>query len=88
MERLAEAVRSSVARMRELERELVEARAQMRSLEDQLRRFTSGEENPSELLTRLGRLEAENRVLVERLQKGRAGVERMLAQVRFLEEQT
>ncbi len=88
LDRLAEAVRASVARMEELDRELAAARAQARSLEEQLKRFTSGEDDPSEFLTRLHRLEAENQVLLERVRKGRAGVDRMLAQVRFLEEQS
>ena len=86
-QRLGSAVEAAVHRIRKLGRELDEARAQASRLEDQLRRFTGGEEAPSELLARLGRLEGENRVLRERLEKGREGVERMLARIRFLEEQ-
>ncbi len=85
--RLGVAVEASASRIRELRRQLSLARAQGRSLEDQLRKFTGGEEAPSQLLARLDRLEAENEILRDRIQKGREGVERMLARIRFLEEQ-
>jgi hypothetical protein len=39
------------------------------------------------LLTRLQRLEEENADLRSRVERGRAGVDRLLAKVRFLENQ-
>ncbi len=39
------------------------------------------------MLTRLKRLEAENADLRSRLTRGRAGVDRLLAKIRFLENQ-
>jgi len=38
-------------------------------------------------LTRLKNLESENQELLDRLKMGKAGVERLLARIRFLEEQ-
>ncbi len=86
-ERLEKAVEASVARVQELGREVAVARAERRRLEEHLQRFTSGEENPSDLLSRLQHLQDENRVLLDRLKRGREGVEKLLARIRFLEEQ-
>ena len=63
--------------------------AESRSAElgELLRRFT---EDPGEaplLLSRLNALEVENEDLRGRLAKGREGVERLLARIRFLEGQ-
>ena len=64
-------------------------RAERRSaeLEHLLGAFQSGDENPAAMKSRLNRLEAENRELHERLDRGREGVERLLARIRFLEDQ-
>ena len=86
-ERLERAVEAASARVRGLNRSLSAAQAETRRLEAQLQRFTGGEETGSELLARLQRLEAENEVLHDRLKRGREGVEKLLARVRFLEEQ-
>ena len=50
-------------------------------------RFTNSPAEAGEVLTRLKRLESENTELNRRLKEGRAGVERMLAKIRFLESQ-
>jgi hypothetical protein len=39
------------------------------------------------MLTRLEKLESENQDLLFRVEKGKEGVERLLARIRFLEEQ-
>jgi CHASE3 domain sensor protein len=52
-----------------------------------LRKFTEGEEDPARLMTRLRTLESGNQELLDRLQKGKGGVDRLLARIRFLEEQ-
>ena len=46
-----------------------------------------GEQDPGALVERLTDLESRNRELNERLEEGREGVERLLARIRFLEEQ-
>jgi hypothetical protein len=55
-------------------------------LEDQLRRFT-GHEEPFEILSELRALKVENADLRSRIEQGREGVERLLAKIRFLENQ-
>ena len=50
-------------------------------------RFTGDEAEAGRLLTRLQRLEDENADLRARVERGRAGVDRLLAKVRFLENQ-
>jgi predicted RNase H-like nuclease (RuvC/YqgF family) len=64
-----------------------EAEDRVKDLEALLRRFTKGEVDPASLQSRLVHLESENRDLRERIQEGRAGVERLLSRIRFLEDQ-
>jgi septal ring factor EnvC (AmiA/AmiB activator) len=64
--------------------ELEETRTE---LEEIVRRFTGDEAEAGRMLSRLGRLEAENEELKSRLAEGRAGVDRLLKKIRFLEEQ-
>ena len=56
-------------------------------LETLLSSFRVGEEDPVAMKARLTRIEAENRDLKERIEQGREGVERLLARIRFLEDQ-
>jgi predicted nuclease with TOPRIM domain len=56
-------------------------------LEELLRRFTGHEVEPAQILARLRKLEEENADLRTRLEQGREGVERLLAKIRFLENQ-
>ena len=65
----------------------VEAEARRAEVEELLRRFTGDEAEAGRLLTRLKSLEAENADLRGRLGAGREGVERLLARIRFLENQ-
>ena len=64
-----------------------EAEARGAEFEELVKRFTQDEGEASRLLSRLERLEAENADLSSRLERGREGVERLLAKIRFLEEQ-
>jgi septation ring formation regulator EzrA len=86
-EQLEEAVDGAVARLKELRTRLSETQDEGQEMKDLLRKFTEGEEEPARLFTKLRNLEAENQELLERLKRGREGVERLLARIRFLEEQ-
>lgn len=74
-------------RLRELRARARDAEARSEEFQELLKRFTADEGEAGRLLTRLRTLETENADLRDRLDKGREGVERMLARVRFLEEQ-
>lgn len=56
-------------------------------LQDLLERVTGGDADAAETHARLRDLENENRELRERLGEGRETVDRILAKIRFLEEQ-
>jgi chromosome segregation ATPase len=85
--RLQRAVGEAGARIEKLRRDLGEARKRGEEIEGLLQKFTGGEEDPASMLARLRVLEAENQDLRARLEKGRDGVDRLLARIRFLEEQ-
>jgi predicted nuclease with TOPRIM domain len=86
-DRLEAAIEVALTRVEKLRAELRTSKEKAAEMETLLRKFTGGEEDPSSLLSRLQRLEDENGVLTERLRKGRDGVQRLLARIRFLEEQ-
>lgn len=76
--------------LEELDRLRDRARTAERRVEDVeslLRNFTTGADDPARLHRRMAEVEAENRELREKIQEGRAGVERLLGRIRFLEEQ-
>jgi len=73
--------------MDDLRSRLGESQARCREMEELLRKFTQGEEDPSRLVSRLARLEEENTDLLDRIRRGREGTDRLLARIRFLEEQ-
>ena len=77
----------ATTQLKKLRADLKEARAEGTETKELLRQFTDGEEDPALMLTRLEKLEAENQDLIFRVQKGKEGVERLLARIRFLEEQ-
>jgi len=56
-------------------------------LSELVKRFTGDDAEAGRMLTRLKRLEEENGDLRRRLDEGRAGVDRMIARIRFLENQ-
>lgn len=63
------------------------AEAKSAELAQLVQRFTGDEAEAGELMTRLRSLEEENQELRSRLERGRTGVERMIARIRFLENQ-
>lgn len=85
--RLEEAVQRAVRRIDGLEVRLREARERASELEELLRSFQTGDEEPAEMKARLEAVEAANADMRDRLARGRDAVERLLARIRFLEEQ-
>lgn len=63
------------------------AEAKNAELAQLVKRFTGDEEEAGQLMSRLRSLEDENEELRSRLERGREGVERMIARIRFLENQ-
>lgn len=63
------------------------AEAKSAELSELVERFTGDEAEAGRMLTRLRRLEEDNSNLRARLDQGRAGVERMIARISFLESQ-
>jgi len=88
VERLESAVNAQIKQVERLRDEVVRMRAEGEALEGLLKGVTSGKEGPRELLEKLQILEEENGDLRSRLDEGRAGVERLLARVKFLEEKS
>jgi predicted RNase H-like nuclease (RuvC/YqgF family) len=86
VERLEDAVNAALEQVGRLEDEVARMRAEGQALEGLLKGVTSGKEGPREMIEKLQILEEENRDLRSRLEEGRAGVERILARVKFLEE--
>jgi len=84
---LDDTVSRAAAEILRLRDELGRAQARITELEGLLKGIASGDESPGEMKTRLTALEAENADLSGRLELARASVDRMLARIRFLEEQ-
>lgn len=63
------------------------ARERVDEVEGLLRKLTRGEVDPAGLADRVRALEAENADLRRRIEEAREGVDRLLARIRFLEEQ-
>ena len=64
-----------------------EAEAKSAEMEEIVRRFTGDEGEAGRLLSQLSALQTENEDLKKRLDTGREGIDRLLAKIRFLEEQ-
>ena len=64
-----------------------EAEGKSEELEELVKRFTGDDAEAGRMLSRLKGLEEENQDLRGRLKKGTAGVDKLLAKIRFLEEQ-
>jgi len=84
LERAVDGALEHIARMRS---RVSEAEARSDELEEIVQRFTGDDAEVTLLLTRLRELEEENDDLRERLRVGREGIDRLLAQIRFLETQ-
>ena len=87
IKRLKAAVADAVGEVERLRAELARMEAQGEELEGLIRGVTSGERSPREMIDRISILDEENRDLRARVNQGREGVERLLARIRFLEEQ-
>ena len=74
--------------MDRLKQRTVRAETRVRDVEALLRRFTRGDDDPAQLQRRTGELQAENEDLRSRIEEGREVVDRLLARIRYLEEQT
>ncbi len=81
------AVGEALDRLAAMTRRAEEAERQSAELNELMRRVARSPADAGDLLTRLKRLEDENVDLRERIERGREGVERLLARVRFLENQ-
>ncbi len=81
------AVARVLAELDQLRRQAGESQLRSGELETLLDSFRAGDESPADMKARLNRLEAENRDLHERIGRGREAVERLLARIRFLEDQ-
>ena len=87
LQRLEKAVSQAGDRVDGLHRKLARMQARREELEGMIRGVTSGELSPSEMVERVDILEQEGAELRARLNEGREGVERLLARIRFLEDQ-
>ncbi len=87
LKRIEAAVGVAVGEIERLRGEVARMEAQGEELEGLIRGVTSGERSPREMIDQISILEEENRDLRARLNQGREGVERLLARIRFLEEQ-
>ena len=84
---LENAVGGLLDRLSDVSARALEAEGKSEELETLVKRFTGDDAEAGRMLTRLKGLEDENQDLRGRLKKGRAGVDRLLAKIRFLEEQ-
>ena len=86
-ERLERAVSGLVERLEAERARAAAAESKNDELAQLVQRFTGNEAEAGELMSRLKGLEGENAELRGRLEAGRAGVERMIARIKFLENQ-
>jgi len=84
---LERAVGQALERLELMQRRVRAAEARSTELDEIVRRFTADGAEAGRILTRLRHLEAENADLKGRLADGRAGVDRLLSKIRFLENQ-
>jgi predicted RNase H-like nuclease (RuvC/YqgF family) len=78
-------VRQMLERLEAVTARAETAERESAKLNEVMRRFTGDPDESRDLLTRLKQLEDENHDLRTRLDDGRAGVERLIARIRFLE---
>lgn len=87
LQALEGAVGRLLDRVRTLAAAEEKADARRAEVEELLRRITSGDESPASMHVRMRELEVENADLKDRLTRGRETVERLLARIRYLEDQ-
>ena len=85
--RLDKVVGQTVFRLEALRTRVEEVQAREADMRGLLGQFTAGELDPAEIMGHVRTLEEENEVLRRRLRDGKEAVERLLARIRFLEEQ-
>jgi Mg2+ and Co2+ transporter CorA len=78
---------STLEEIRRLRERLASAEDQSKEMDEMLRGITDGEQSPRDMLRQLHHLEKENHELRGRLGEGMESVDRLLARVRFLEDQ-
>lgn len=84
---LESAVGQTLERLQQMSRRVQAAEAKSAELDEVVRRFTGNDKEAGRILTRLRDLEEENADLKGRLAEGRAGIDRLLSKIRFLENQ-
>jgi predicted RNase H-like nuclease (RuvC/YqgF family) len=87
LDALERAVVRALAHLEAMDDRVAAAEARSSELGEVVKRFTGDEGEAERILTRLQTLEEENTDLRQRLQLGREGVDRLLAKIRFLENQ-
>jgi hypothetical protein len=87
LDRLEQKVRALIERHDALIARADRADNRVRELELALRNVSAGEIDPMALAERTRALEAENRDLLDRLNRARESVHRILARMRFTEEE-
>ncbi|MDC0160045.1 hypothetical protein OAJ07_01120 [Gemmatimonadales bacterium] len=85
--RLARAVEDADLRATSAEAQMQALQTKNSEMAGLMERFTESPSDAEHLMSRLKGLEAENGDLKSRLDRGREGVERMIARIRFLENQ-
>jgi predicted RNase H-like nuclease (RuvC/YqgF family) len=84
---LERAVDELLGHLEALDDRLSASESRSAELGEVVQRFTGEEGEAERILTRLSALEEENSDLRGRLEQGREGVDRLLAKIRFLENQ-
>jgi len=79
------AVVSAIERLSDTDAKMRALEARRAELEEVVGRFTGNPAEAGEMVTRIRELEEENEDLRTRLEDGRAGVDRILAKIQFLE---
>ena len=87
LDELEGAVGDMLARLTWMSERMALAEEKSEELEELLKRFTGHEVEPAHMVSRLRALEDENADLRSRIEQGREGVQRLLAKIRFLENQ-
>ena len=85
--RLVEALEQAQERVDEAEARIEEVEARNSEMAQMVERFTESPGDAQEIMGRLKTLETENEDLRLRIDRGREGVERMIARIHFLENQ-
>ena len=80
------AVARAVAEVRALRRRAKEAEERAERIDELLREFADGTQDPAALARRVTELESENEALRARIRRGREGIDQIVARIRFLED--